>query len=161
MKNNKGITLIALIITIIIMLILASITVNIAQDVIEDTKLESLVTDMISIKAKAKTIEEKYNFKDIDNLVGTKLDEDVDTEGIQTSYNISNELKEELSSLENIDKLYVWTEEDLENQGLSNIKTNETNFYIIYYNLEQKNTCEVYYSLGYEGKYSLSAINEI
>ena len=53
-KNNKGITLIALTITIIILLILASITIYSGKESIKKAQLESLKTNMLLIKAKAK-----------------------------------------------------------------------------------------------------------
>ena len=50
-KNNKGITLIALTITIIILLILASITIYSGKESIKKAQLESLKTNMLLIKA--------------------------------------------------------------------------------------------------------------
>ena len=61
-KNNKGITLIALTITIIILLILASITIYSGKESIKKAQLESLKTNMLLIKAKAKEYVEQASF---------------------------------------------------------------------------------------------------
>ena len=69
MKNNKGITLIALTITIVVLLILASITVFYGKDNIDKANLENLKTNMLLIDAKAKEYCEEANFK-----IGTNPD---------------------------------------------------------------------------------------
>lgn len=148
LKNNKGITIIALIITVILMLILIGVGIYYGTDVISKAQLEDIKTDMISIKTKAKIVAEEYNFKDRDTLLGTKLDQ-------ANEYIITQELKNILATKDN---LYVWTNEDLQNQKLSSINVNNENFYIVYYNLEDTNSCEVYYSKGYDNKYSLSEL---
>lgn len=62
-KNNKGITLTALTITIIVLLILASITIYSGIESIQKAELESLKTNMLLIKAKAKEYVEQASFK--------------------------------------------------------------------------------------------------
>ena len=142
LKKEKGITIIALIITIILMLILAGVGMHFGSDAIERTRLEDIKTDMISIKTKAKIITEQYNFKDIDNLVGTPLTEDEATS----------------IGLESNENLYKWSSGDLSNQNLSAI---EGDTYVVKYNLETPNSCEVYYLKGYQGKYSLSELQDL
>lgn len=169
LKVENGITIIALIITIILMLILAGVGMHFGGDALDKAKLEDIKTEMLSIKPKAKIVADKYNFKDIDNLVGTPLDQDVDQEGIQTStYKISDELnaifneKDEKGKAKiDISKLYVWTKEDLNSQGLNTIDVDENKFYIVYYNLKDANACEVYYSRGIQGQYSLNALQDM
>lgn len=141
LKNEKGITIIALIITIIIMLILVGVTVKVGTKEISKAKLEDIKTEMISIKTRAKIVKDKYDFKDVDNLVGTKLLEatDYNTEAII----IPNESKE---------NCYIWTQEDLNSQELSSIKVDEDKFYVVYYG----DDIEIYYSKGVDGKYSLT-----
>ena len=149
MKKQSGITIVALIITIVIMLILAAITIELGNDVVDNAKIEDIKTNMLSIKAKAKIVAEQYNFKDIENLVGTKYTED-------TQFNKSN-LNSVFSAFpEEKDNLYIWTQEDLNNQGLNTIKVDTDNFYVINYNMDN---FEIYYSNAIEGKYSLSELN--
>jgi len=62
-NNNKGITLIALVITIIVMLIIASIAIYYGTEEIEKANIENIRTNMLLINAKAKEYCEEANFK--------------------------------------------------------------------------------------------------
>ncbi len=169
LKVEKGITIIALIITIILMLILVGVGMHFGGDALDKAKIEDIKTEMLSIKPKAKVVAEQKNFKDIENLVGTPLDQDASQEGIQTdTYNIPDELNaifneknEEGNYKIDISKLYVWTKEDLNSQGLNTIDVDQNKFYIVYYNLKDTNACEVYYSQGINGQYSLNALKDM
>lgn len=61
-SNEKGITLIALIITIIVMLILASVTISIGTGNIENSKMISFVSYMQTIQKKVDIIVENGNY---------------------------------------------------------------------------------------------------
>lgn len=142
LNKEKGITIIALIITIILMLILAGVGMHFGSDAVNKAKLEDIKTDMISIKTKAKIITEQYNFKDIENLVGSPItDEEANKLGIIKGDNVRK-----------------WSSEDLNNQGLSTISGDT---YVVNYNLENTNSCEVYYLQGYQGKYSLTDLKDM
>ena len=132
------------------MLILVGITIELGNDVVDKARIEDIKTNMLLIKPKALTIAEQYNFKDIENLVGTKYTED-------TQFNKSN-LNSIFSGFteEQKDNLYIWTQDDLNNQGLNTIKVDRDNFYVINYNMEN---FEIYYSNKIEGKFSLSELN--
>ena len=148
LKNSKGITLVALIITIIIMLILVGVSIQFGTKAIDKARLEDIKTNMLSIKTKAKTIEEKYSFGDIDSLVGIEL---VDKTVLNS--NLQSELQDKT--------VYKWDQETLNAQGLTEIKADNSKFYIVYYDMDaEKPTCEVYYSVGYQidgqTKYSLT-----
>lgn len=78
LKNNKGITLIALSITIIVLLILASITIYSGTESIKKAQLENLKTNMLLIKAKAKEYVEQASFKN--GVDDTKIKEEVKSE---------------------------------------------------------------------------------
>ena len=144
LKIEKGITLVALVITIIIMLILVGVGLHFGGDAVETAKLEDIKTDMISIKTKAKIVAEQYNFKDIENLVGTQISESE----IQ-KLNLSDKKSEQVRK---------WSSDDLNSQGLSTIEGDK---YVVYYDLSNPNECEVYYIEGYKGKYSLSEMQDI
>lgn len=169
LKVENGITIIALIITIILMLILVGVGMHFGGDALDKAKIEDIKTEMLSIKPKAKVVAEQKNFKDIENLVGTPLDQDASQEGIQTdTYNIPdklnaifNEKNEDGNYKIDISKLYVWTKEDLNSQGLNTIDIDENKFYIVYYNLKDTNACEVYYSQGINGQYSLNVLKDM
>jgi Tfp pilus assembly protein PilE len=142
LKNEKGITLVLLIITIIIMMILVGVTVHFSNDAIDKATLEDIKTDMISIKTRAKIIAEQYNFKDIDALVGST---------------ITDEEAQKLD-LTNSDKILKWSSSDLASQNLGAI---EGDTYVVSYDLDEPNKCEVYYLKGYEGEYSLSDLKDL
>lgn len=142
LKAEKGITIVALIISIIIMLILIGVGVEFGGDAINKARLEDIRTDMISIKTRAKIVAEQYNFKDIDILVGTTITDDE-----------ANKL-----GIVNSDKVLKWSSSDLISQNLGGI---EGDLYIVSYDLENPNNCEVYCLDGYEGKYSLKQLQEL
>lgn len=142
LKKENGITLVALIITIIIMMILVGVGFKYTTTSIDKAKFEDIKTDMISIKTKVKIIAEKYNFKDIDSLVGSTItDEEAQRIGQQ-----------------NGDQLRKLSSNDLSNQGLATIEGDK---YVVYYNLENPSNSEVYYLEGYEGKYSLTELKDL
>ena len=62
-KEEKGVTLIVLVITIIVLSIIASIGYFNGKEVIQKAKLESLKTNMLLIQAKAKECVENATFK--------------------------------------------------------------------------------------------------
>ena len=150
LNKENGITIIALIITIILMLILAGVGMHFGSDAVSKAKIEDIKEKMISINIRAKIIAEKHNAKEIENLVGTKFED-------ATGFN-KNNLNSVFSGFtgEQKDSLYIWTQEDLNNQGLNTIKVDTDNFYVINYNMDD---FEIYYSKGIEGKFSLSELN--
>ena len=152
-KSNKGITLVALIITIIIMIILVTVGINLGTSAINKANLEDIKTNMLSIKTKAKTIEDKYSFGDIPDLIGDLLEpEDI----ARLNSNLQTELDGKTA--------YKWTQEVLNEQGLTDINVDNEKFYIVCYS-EGVNPCEVYYSIGYtnEGEtlYSLTDLQNL
>ena len=62
-NNQKGITLIVLIITIIILIILAGITIYTGKESIQKANLEGLKTNMLLIETKAREYVENASFK--------------------------------------------------------------------------------------------------
>lgn len=141
-KIEKGITIVALIITIVIMLILLGVGIETGGDAIKQAKLEDIKTEMITIKTKAKIIAEQYNFKDIKQLVGSPITDDE-----------ANKI-----GISNSDKVLKWSVDDLKSQNLSKIKGDT---YIVKYDLKDPNSSEVYYLEGYEGIYSLTELQNL
>lgn len=143
LTNQKGITIIALIITIIIMGILVTVSIQFGTDAIDKSKQEDIKSNMLLIQGRAKIIKDKHTYdEENSSLVGTPISQ-------ISGYTISSELQSQINS----EKAYILTQEDLNNNGLGNIKTSNTEFYIVDYD-----TCEVYYSLGINGRYSLTDI---
>ena len=139
LKLEKGITLLSLMVIVCIILVLGGVTVRLSADAINTSKLEDIKTDMISIKTRAKIVAEQYNFKDIDNLVGNAItDDEAQRLGLTNSENIRK-----------------WSDNDLRGQNLGAIEGEK---YVVSYDLENPNNCEVYYLEGYEGMYSLTEL---
>jgi len=141
LKDKKGITLMALILTIIIMVILLTVSIKVGTDAIDKSIEEDIKSNMLLIQGKSKIIKDKHNFESTE-LLGTPINE-------ATDYTISSELQSQI----NLEKAYILTQEDLNNNGLYNIEISNTEFYVVDYD-----TCEVYYSLGIKGRYSLTDI---
>lgn len=164
-KNNRGITLAALVITIVILLIISSIAINSGKESIKQAKLEGLRTNMLLIRAKAKECVEEATFKKgLDN-------NETEKEKVYTEQNLL--VKETDSSI--LSKLgitgecyRITTNDDNEENntlklwGLNKIETETSKgeYYLIQFD-ETNNTAEVYNTIGFDGKYALSDIENI
>lgn len=151
-KSNKGITIVALIITVIIMLILATVTIEFGTGEIEKAKFEDLKTTMLLIKGRAQIVADKESFGETyDNEGMVKLSE-------ASGYNVSN-LQSIFNSLADTSNLYIWEQTAMANNNIDVTITNE-DFFVIDYS-----TGEVYYSLGYTYEentyYSLSEMQNV
>ena len=132
-KNNKGITIIALIIIVLLMVLLASVTAYEANDLISITKKQSIETNLLLIQAKVRIINEQVVFekdeeKKKELLVGTKLSDKTQ---------VLNSLKEKkvLSSNESGEDYYVLSKKNLDDMGLDTLEENDA--YVVNYNTEE------------------------
>lgn len=152
LKQNKGITIVALIVTIIIMLILASVTIQFGTGEIEKAKLEDIKTTMLLIKGRAQIVADKEEFGETYDKTGMLKLADA------TEYDTSN-LQDVFDTLEDTSNLYIWEQTAMDNNNIDVEITNE-DFFVMDYS-----TGEVYYSLGYTYKgntyYSLSQMQNI
>lgn len=166
MKNNKGITLIALSITIVILLILAFVTINFGTKSINNAKLETLKTNMLLIKAKAKEYCEEANFKvgtgsvptdqqELENYLKPGVDylkeKNLTTNGSSALLGITSTTYQYVVEL---------TQNNLDEIGLKDVKTTNDDKYLIGFNITQDKV-EVYNTKGIDGKYSLTEIENI
>ena len=160
-KNNKGITLIALTITIIILLILASITIYSGKESIKKAQLESLKTNMLLIKAKAKEYVEQASFKNGVNK--SEISEEAKNELKGKEANASDYSKQNIT-INGGEILYKLTSDNLKEMGLKDVKLGSNEEYLVKYNIKDV-TVEVYNTSGYENKgttvYSLSELEKI
>lgn len=164
MKKNKGITIITLVITIVILLILSAITIETGGNIIEQSKIENLKTNMLLIKVKGKEYLENANFK-----LGTKIETVSEEERNKRIETAKSELKGEditnnISEYENIIKkeesqyifYYKLNNQNLIEMGLTNVKSDEKEgWFIIKYDI-QNIIIEVYNTKGIgneEGRY--------
>lgn len=179
MKENKGITMVVLVITIIVLLILAGVSVGTGNKVIKSSELENVKTNMLLIKVKGKEYIENANFKlgtNFENLKDEEKENRVTTAKAElkgeeiTDYNIFNQnmgITQETITNDNANYIYYYklSENDLKDMGLSKVKSDEKNgYYVIKYNIKNVEV-EVYNTQGFErdGKihYSLSELQNL
>lgn len=132
-KNNKGITLITLIITVILLAIIASVGVSLGVNITGTAKFENVETNLLLIQSKCKVKSDQKYIGEIEEseLYGTKQ-----TEGEYAGW-------------------YLLSQQDLNEMGLEDLKA-EDNYYVDYEN------DDVAYGIGigFEGNifYKLSDI---
>ena len=172
-KNEKGITIVVLTLTIILLLILAGITIYMGQDSIQKANLEGLKTNMLLIQTKAKEYVENASFdlgidpQNATNEMKTNAQNELTGEDkgmlVTSSDSIVNELLNIGILQEDIDngKVCKLTTENLKNMGINNVESNdEDGWYVIVYNIDDT-TAEIYHTIGYQGKHSLTEIEQI
>lgn len=140
--NNKGITIIALVITIIVTMILIATAVEIGTSQINKAKLEDLKTTMLLIKGRVQVIVEKNEFGDSFDDTGMLAYADA------TEY-VANIPADLASQLVDTSNLYIWEQTAMDNNNID-VDITEEEFFIIDYN-----TKEIYYSLGFYYDHSL------
>ena len=172
MKKNRGITMVALVITIVVLLIIAGISIGAGNNAIKNSKLENLKTNMLLIEVKAKEQIENAKFR-----LGTSFDkatEEEKTNRVNTAKSeftgeeivdgniFNNNIKED-----NTNNIYYYklSTQDLIDMGLKNVKSDEKNgYYIVKYNL-QDSTIEIYNTEGFDDEgnvvYSLTDIKQV
>lgn len=135
-KNQKGITIVSLVITIVILLIIGGVTVTVGTSVIKQATLKTVNTNMMLIQAKAKTIAEQAKFNNnTDNYKGIILSE------ISGDKKVDKVL--DAGIIEDASKYYLLSKDDLVSMGLEKIEIEDG--YIVNYE-----TKEVIYVKGYE-----------
>ena len=147
-KNNKGITLLALVIIIVIITIIAGITIRYAMEAIRLATLQNTKTNMLLIEAKAKEYVENANFD-----LGIKPEEA--TEELKGTLVTNRELL--ASKLPDIGisasditngNVYKLTSEDLENMNIRGVESNdEKGWYVIVYNIPNA-SAKIYHTYG-------------
>lgn len=166
LKNNKGVTLFALVITIVLLVILTGVSLNTGFDVIKDVRVGRIISNMTLIKAKVETIQEEYTFynNDTDCLVG---------EGpykISTVENVSMSEGEVslIAQKNNVTKAevlnwdwYKWDAGILESQGLDKKMVGDDEAFYVHYE-----SSEIVYSKGtlYDNAtyfYSMTGLNKL
>ena len=160
MKSNKGITMIALIMTVIVLSILAGVTLKTGSDVLESSKLESIETNMLLIKTKGKEYVENANFKlgtnlpeNASNIASKKLTaakgELVGTEVSDMSEYSSNISVNISTDNNNFIYYYALSTENLSDMGINNVNSDSSNgWFIIKYDIKNAGV-DVYTTNGY------------
>ncbi len=160
-KNAKGVTLVALSITIIVLIIITGIGIYSGKDVIDATKLESLRTNMLLIQAKSKEYVEQATFEmgiDPDSSKKESVRDKVYSTDAKLE-KAENDIPSEFG-ISDTSSCYWLTKEAQSQWGLEDIKLEKEEKYLIKFD-EENEEVEVYNTLGFDGKYSLTDINQI
>ena len=148
-KNNKGITLMALVITIIIILIFASITVNQGYGLIKEAKIQNLETNLLAIRAKAKEYGENVDAKNWAEEDETEKQNKNEEEFINT-YKLNLFDASEMAWDDPEYTYYSLDKESFDNMDLSEIYDDNDEEYIIGYKTSDLSEIEIIYAEGIE-----------
>lgn len=164
-KNDKGVTLVALTITIIVLLIIAGIAIYNGKESVKKANLEALRTNMLLIEAKAKGVVEEANFQ-----LGPDFQKESEIGTIRNNLYVTENKLQKLSDsgitvsseIPTGDNVYVFTQETASLWALDNVylELEDGENYIIEFN-EREATVEIYNTIGYQGYYSLTDIDEL
>lgn len=181
MKKNRGITMVALVITIVVLLIIAGISIGAGNNAIKNSKLENLKTNMLLIEVKAKEQIENAKFRLGTSFSFNKATEEEKTNRVNTAksefkgeeivdgniFNNNTKITTEKIQEDNTNNTYYYklSTQDLIDMGLKNVKSDEKNgYYIVKYNLTDS-TIEIYNTEGFDDEgnvvYSLTDIKQV
>ena len=133
LKNEKGITILILVITIVIMIIITGVSVNNGFLVVKEVRLGRIISNMTMVKAKAETIYEQNQFNQTP-LVGTQS---------TITTGLSQKEKEMLGEDIALWEWYKWDAETLKTQGLDPEMLRADEYYLVNYQ-----HAEIVYSKG-------------
>ena len=138
MNTEKGMGIIAIIISVLVIVAIAIFAYNFVVNTADEQKIEDIRTNMLLIQGKCKILQEttKVN-NNQEGLKGRKLSE------IQDDRIISEFLNRNIIDSTNIDKYYALSNDDLTSMELD-IQNEENSYYVVNY---EDNT--VYITKGY------------
>ena len=161
MANNKGITLIALVVTIMVLIIVASVTIKVGRELIDRSKAENFITNMLIIKSKARVYEEEVEGKTWDYSNTIEEGEEISKkeqgrrEHFENEYNFilinnSNKSTYKVSSLEDNCVYYALSQEALSKMGLASLWEDGASYYLVKYTVTDNKyeNINVYYTKG-------------
>lgn len=176
-QNNKGITLLALVITVTVMLIIAGITLTAGGDTIRQTNVENIKTNMLLIEAKTKEFVEKASHDlgvkpaEASEEMKAKASSELEGEGKGTKVQSSDSLIDRLLEIgitnEQITQGLVVkiSTSDLDKMGIRNVKSDDNEgWYIVAYDIPNVEV-KIYHTHGIkinkdEVKYCLDDIRD-
>lgn len=159
LKSQKGVTIIALVITIVILFIMASIAINEGSNLIDQAKAQTHETNMLSIEAKVKGYAE-----DIEAIVWTKNDSEKQKEREKKFKEYGLEITTISSEIQNAipdNYAYEITDEGLKKMSLSDIIGKR---YIVIFDKNNYKNMDIVYKEGINYNnttyYTLSQLKE-
>ena len=133
-KENKGVTIISLVLTIVILVILTSVSFTTGSSLIKNTRIGRILSSMNLVKAKAEMRYEEYQFSENEEILGTKATGIVNISQYEKDL-ITEKLNEENITPDEFDNWdwYIWNKTDLTKEGLdSNMLAENECFYVNY-----------------------------
>lgn len=147
MKNKRGVTLIALIITIIVMVIIIGITVSTGGDLLQKSKMTDYIGYMELVKARADDVlEEKWFGKEDDEI--TYADIPTQNRIKPEDKMIKRGIEGKLSELYNNAIFMKWEKNDIANEGIDKSILGNNQYFIIVFDKTKRETVDVLYSEG-------------
>lgn len=169
MENERGTSIILLVIVTILIMIGAGVLVSYAQKMMEETKLQDLRTNMFVIQAEAKKGLEEVCFRTV-NIDESKEENIMKINEIKKEYldgillnDAPEEVKEAIKDITNVnleENCYYLDEAELIDMGIKEIDKNQFGYFIVKYDFETTGV-EVINTNGYEGNYTLTQLNEL
>ena len=168
MKNESGKSIVILLILIILIIIGASIGIKYAKKMMEESKTQDLMTNMLLMQAEVKKGLEEVCFRTV-NLNSSKQEDLTKINEIKNQYLkgiiLSNspigvqEALKNVPDVVNDENCYYLNEETINEMGIKNIKEDQSGYFIVKYDFENANV-EVINTKGANGKYTLTQIVE-
>ena len=130
LKENKGITIIALVVTIVVLLILASVTINGVIQGVDESEENKLLSELSMVQHAVTQRYTKYELtKDRDVLVGTKIQ-------TSTLENVPNTINWKVTQFDEINnperEYYRVNKSDLVKLGLSGDDKTDSSYVVNY-----------------------------
>ena len=173
-KNDKGITMLSLVVMLVVLMMLATITMYYGNSAMKEAKLQDLKTNMLLIQAAVKGDLEKYHFETSNLSDSEKISKKSQyLKGIPIE-NAESDIKVKFDALANNTEIQLKTQisddyhyldtNTLSQLGLKDVQSNDENgYYIVAYSMNPNysNIVEVINTKGYLGNYSLKRIEAL
>ena len=162
MKDEKGVALPTLLFIILLIIIVAVFAIKYVKEMLNETEIQDLRTDMLVVQAEAKKDLEKVRFQT------ANLDENKEEDKEKIAQAKQENLKRILvkgsdieknvpQEIEIDDNCYYLNNEDLKDIGIQNYSIDKYGYIIVKYDF--KNTMvEVISTKGYNGKHTLTQL---
>ena len=168
MKNESGKSILILVILIILIIIGASVLINYAKQIMEESNIQDLMTNMLLMQAETKKGLEEVCFQTV-NLDETKEEDVTKINEIKKEYLdgivLSNAPSEVQDAIKNITEVnfdencYYLDETTLAEMGMQEVDSSKCGYFIVKYDFSNADV-EVINTKGFEGSYTLTKIVE-
>lgn len=150
MRNNKGITLVALVVTVIIALIILGISITSSTDVFQKSKTADYITYMNLVKARAEVVfeEEIFSVGNIQTGESTNITDVKKIDGESEATDFDKKINNYTNTPNSDIGFIKWNGEELASQGIDKSILNNNEYFVIIFDSEKMETIDVIYSSG-------------